>query len=218
MSTRVPIPWGVLGGLLAFDALFTAWAYPQLPDQVPTHWGIDGTPDAWGDPSVNAFGLMLLPWGFALMMVLIPRLDPKGENLAKQGTPYALTSSLVVGLGVLIHVVVLLASLDAMGSPVVPLLGGISLFFLLLGNVMPRIPPNYMMGVRTPWTLASEEVWRKTHRYTGFVWVGGSLVQMACLLLPDPVRTIAWTTLILLTSFAPLVYSYRAYRDEQKAT
>ena len=44
------------------------------------------------------------------------------------------------------------------------MMGGISLFFALMGNVMGKVRRNFWVGFRTPWTLANERVWNATHR------------------------------------------------------
>ena len=48
-----------------------------------------------------------------------------------------------------------------------------SILFIIIGNVMGRIRPTFFVGIRTPWTLADDEVWRKTHRLAAPLGFGG---------------------------------------------
>ncbi|MGH7565276.1 MAG: SdpI family protein, partial [Gemmatimonadota bacterium] len=87
------------------------------------------------------------------------------------------------------------------------------LLFVGLGNYLPRLRSNWWMGIRTPWTLDSEAVWRETHRVGGWTFVAAGLVLiLAGLFVPAGPR--AWVSgIALATGVAiPLVYSYVVYR------
>ena len=66
------------------------------------------------------------------------------------------------------------------------LLTGIALFFALTGNVMGKGRCNFWLGIRTPWTLASERVWYATHRFAARSMVAGAALALALLLLRVP--------------------------------
>ena len=81
--------------------------------------------------------------------------------------------------------------------------------FLLMGNQMGRIRPNYFVGIRTAWTLDNEEVWTKTHRLGGRIWVGTSLALIICVfIIPMKIFAILFFVAILLMAIIPIVYSY----------
>ena len=156
-------------------------ALVQIPDGrlVATHFDAAGRPNGWMPASVAFF---IMPAVGALMwvvQVLAPRVTPRGENLQKSSAAYG-TIWIVATLFVALGQGLIVAS--ALGHPVeieglFPVLTG--LVFVLVGNVLPKLRWNYVVGVRTPWTLADERVWDRTHRFGGVVMVAGGMVLIA---------------------------------------
>jgi uncharacterized membrane protein len=99
-----------------------------------------------------------------------------------------------------------------------PMLAGILVMFSLLGNVMGKVRRNFYVGVRTPWTLASERVWNDTHRLAAKVCVGGGIFGLAVLVLPLPLPAVIITVVasILVTGLIPAVYSLILYKRLEK--
>jgi uncharacterized membrane protein len=95
--------------------------------------------------------------------------------------------------------------------------GGVALLFTLLGNIMGQLKHNYFVGIKTPWTLASEEVWRRTHRMAGKLWVLGGLICLAL----SPAQTLwgayVFVACIALMAVVPIVYSCVIFRTGMKA-
>jgi len=214
MNHRSPVPTLAMLVVLLADLGFGLWALQYMPEQVPTHFNAAGEADAWGPAWVNALGLGILPWFMMALMWVIPKLDPNGESLTREAVPFRQITWIMIFLGVAIHVSIVAVSLEWIASPMLPLLGAISFMFMFLGNVLGKIPPNYMLGVRTPWTLASEEVWRKTHRTAAWVWVVSGIVQLACLALPENVRFIGWFSSVMLGTLGVVAYSYIVFQKQ----
>lgn len=198
---------------------FSLWALPHLPERVPTHWGINGQPDDWSSPAFAAFlmpGMMLL---MSLLFAALPQIDPLKKNYEFHGSVYFLLVNVVVGFVAVIHVLVLGASL---GWPVsvgrsIPILVG--LLFVFIGNLLPRIRPNWFMGIRTPWTLSSEQVWRKTHRVGGYAFtLAGLVFVLMSFLAPGPGGTKWMLILVFPIVLWPVLYSYLAWRREKEGT
>lgn len=194
---------------------FAAWAFPQLPEQIPTHWGLGGRPDGWGDRWPSAFiapGIALATW---LLLAVLPRIGPRRGNMERHADTYWLMVNVLL-LFFTIMTVVMLGS--ALGWPVdvtQVVLVAMGLMFAALGNYLPRVRSNWWMGIRTPWTLDSETVWRETHRVGGRVMlVAGVVATVAALLLPSPVREYTAFGVIVVSSLVPLVYSYVLWRRE----
>jgi uncharacterized membrane protein len=94
------------------------------------------------------------------------------------------------------------------------LLGGLSLFFAVLGNFLGKVQRNFWMGVRTPWTLASETVWIQTHRLTAWLWTGGSILLAAIAFFGAPVWV--WIVGMVVMCLTPVVYSLVLYKRLEK--
>ena len=200
---------------VAGSIVFSALAYPALPERVVTHWGIDGQPDGWSSRAFAALFFPALIAGVWLLMRALPKLDPRRESYAKfQGT-YDLLVAAIVGFLALIHI----ATLGyALGWPVpvdrVVWLGT-AILFIVLGNVLPRARPNWFVGIRTPWTLSSDRVWERTHRLGGRVLVvGGIVVALAGML---SARLAFWTLMatVVTLSVGAMAYSYLLWRGER---
>lgn len=147
--------FAVVGYVVAFE-------YDNLPAKVPTHWDINGQPDAWTAKEDVVRTFLLLPAvmaGVLLLTLALPWLSPKPFAVDTFRDTYGYLMMLVVALMGYLHVVILLGSLAGDGPLMTKLLfGGIFLFFALVGNVLGKVRRNFWMGVRTPWTLASEAV------------------------------------------------------------
>lgn len=107
------------------------------------------------------------------MVIVLPHIDPKKMNYTQMGRVYWL-----LGLSTIIFLAILHLGVLAVGLGVLPNLprwyfSGIGILFIVLGNYYGKIKFNYFVGIRTPWTLANEEVWYKTHRFAGPVWIVG---------------------------------------------
>lgn len=93
---------------------------------------------------------------------------------------------------------------------------GLGAMFLIIGNYMPKMKQNPNLGIRLPWTLASEENWNRTHRFGGKVWVTGGVALLVCCFLPASAMVAGTVIAILLLALAPCVYSYHLYRLQVK--
>lgn len=212
---------GVTGLVLLAELATSAWGWATIPagTLIPTHWGITGEADGF---TPKEPGLLLLPavtFLLALLLVVLPRFEPRRANLARSAGSYR---TVVVGFVVFMGAIHLVAVLAAGGVPVdvgrsVTL--GIGLFFALIGNQLGKVRSNYLFGIRTPWTLASDLSWNRTHRATGRLWVAGGLA-LALLALAGasgPVLAGSLFGWLLVTTLAAVVYSYRVWaRDPDR--
>ena len=197
-------------------ALVSAWAYPHLPPRVATHWGLAGQPDGY---SAKWLAVILLPMMILAMRGLaavLPRIDPKGENYQRfAGTYWLIFNGVMLFMG-LVHLAVLAYGL---GAPVrmervVP--AGLGVLLMVVGNYLTRVQPNWFVGIRTPWTLSSESVWRRTHRVGGRLMAGGGALMAVTAFLPARVHLVIFFATLVLVSVVPLVLSYVWWKREPK--
>jgi uncharacterized membrane protein len=193
---------------------FALAVYARLPDSIPSHWSLQGEVDGWMDKPAGPLMHPLIATALLGVLWFLPRIDPRRENVER----FAEDRGLLVNLIILFMAVVQVATLGyALGWPVQVdrvILAAVGLLFVGLGNYLPRIRSNWFMGIRTPWTMDNERVWRATHRVGGRTFVAAGLVMALAALLPDPAR--AWATggAIAVAVVVPLVYSYVAYRRD----
>ena len=199
---------------LAFIAIAVATAaylYPSLPEQIPTHWNINGEVD---DYTSKPWGVLLLPLSAIFVFVvmkLIPVISPKGFRMEKFADVLNIFMVTLVGF---MSGVALLVLLEASGRDVhinEMIFAGVGLLFVIMGNYLGKVRKNFFLGIRTPWTLASDEVWSRTHRLGGrvFVLIGFVMFLNAFIRLPE--RWLIGS--IVIVALVPVIYSYILYRN-----
>lgn len=197
----------VLIALIALDVVFGLVAWNFMPVRVPTHWGASGQVNGWGPAWVNAVLLPAITILLYLTFLYIPLIDPLHRNYAAFTAPLRVFRFLVVGFLVVVHVLVVLASLGV-AVPIDPAMRiALPLLFAGIGTRLPSLKHNWFFGIRTPWTLASEEVWTRTHALGGKVWTIGGLVLVPCALLPGPAGLVVFVAGIAILALVPVVYS-----------
>jgi len=201
---------------VAASLAFSLAVYNQLPERVATHFGVNGQADGWSSRGVAAFGLPLAALGMFGLFHLLPRILPRRQNFLLFEDTYWAITTLVLAFFFAMHVVMLGMALGwPVDMPTFVVLG-IGSMFVILGNLMPRVKPNWLLGIRTPWTLESESVWRETHRVGGRTMVLGGLITMLGVFFPTEVQP--WIAMggLGIGAFIPLVYSYILWRREQR--
>jgi uncharacterized membrane protein len=203
------------GALLVAAALAVFfYALPGLPERVPVHWNIHGEADGYGSPwSLLLMGPVLMA-GTMVMFAVLPWLSPKRFEVDSSMRAYLAFMLILVGMLGYFFAVSLWAGLNGpVGARAV--IGGLCVLSILLGNLMGKVRRNFFLGVRTPWTLASERVWYATHRLAGKVFVGAGLAGLALSLASAP----GWLSVavVSLGFLVPVVYSLVHYKRLERA-
>jgi len=144
--------------------------------------------------------------------VFMPLIDPRRENYPRFSGTYRFIRCLIIGLFALLHGIILAAGLGYTPNTGALVQASVALMFIFLGNVMGQVKQNWFVGIRTPWTLADDEVWRKTHRVSAWVWTAAGALGLATVFLPAPLNFTLFMVLILGAAFFSIVYSYVLYR------
>lgn len=215
ISETIKKEWFVLPLLIApFVASYFLW--DQLPDQVPTHFNLSGEADDWGPKWINAIMIPLIGVGIYALLLVLPIIDPKKKisNVQKPVSAIRIfTSIFFVG----IYAFVMAASLGSDVNFSSYILIAVGALILILGNYMNSIKPNYFIGVKTPWTLESPEVWKKTHRLTSKLWIALGLLMIISSFIPAFVEfPYLITGLLVILAGVPIVYSYLIYQKIEK--
>ena len=183
---------------------------PSLPDPVPTHWNFSGEADGW---TPKPWGVWVLPFITLVLtgtLIVLPVIAPKGFRLDGARRAWDTVLLLIVGfeLGLLGLVYATAMGVGpGMGRGMSILIG---LLFIAIGNYLTKFPKNFFAGIRTPWTLASDTVWFRTHRLGSwcFVVAGAIAVVGGWLGLGSG----ALITAVVLAAVIPVLYSLWAYR------
>ena len=205
--------------LLAITLGYIIYIYPSLPDLIPTHWGTSGEADRYNDKSY-VFLFFAIIVGINVLMPVVAKIDPRKDNYLRFGKSFNIFRIAITLLFMGVTFISTQAALSNLSDSfsvdkLVPALIGV--LFIVIGNYMPKFKHNYTMGIKTPWTLADEDVWNKTHRVSGPIWIiGGALMILNGFLVPDSFTIYVIITTISIMVILPFAYSYVIYRKKHK--
>ena len=196
---------------IAFGLIF----WENLPEQLTTHWGLDGVADGWMTKGATVCVLPLILLAFHWLCFWASTKLPGTENqnpkilnmvlwiipivsLMANGTIYA------VGFGEKINPIFL----------IFPILGVLA---IVLGNYLPKCKRSISTGIKVKWALQNEENWYATHRFGGKVYVIVGFVLLACMFLPTVIALCVGGVALLAMVVVPVVYSYTYYKKQVAA-
>ena len=199
----------IVAGMAAYSLL----VLPALPAEIPIHWNLAGEPDNTMSKALGAFLMVFVGIGVWLLFAGLPRIDPRRGHYADFKESYWLLCNLVLLFLAAAHVLVLGLGLGWDVDPVQAMLIGLGLLFVGIGPLLPRFSPNWWTGIRTPWTLSSDAVWRRTHRVGGYTCASAGLLIMAAGFPSHPMRLWVSALVFLAMTMIPVAYSYFIWRD-----
>ena len=188
--------------LIIFNILF----YDKMPAELPTHWNFQGQADDYS----SKFDAMVLTHGFLVVMNIFMcfMLDNDPRNKKQKNFLMTLSKLAMPAIMIVVYTITVMVGLgrDVNVSIIIPLFVG--LLFIVIGNYLPKTKRNYTMGIKLPWTLNSDENWRRTHRLGGICFV----IIGLCLILSVFLKSeIVFLVPLFLGSIIPAIYSYYLY-------
>ncbi len=197
--------------LVVISVGLSLWAYPQMPPRVPTHWDLAGHINGY---SSRVFAATIMPATVAftwLLMVVLPAISPRGFRLDQSARAFYESVLAILGVLAIIHFIVLRASLGVSTLPTGFVFVPVGALLAILGNLMGKFHKNFFIGVRTPWTLASDEVWLRTNRLGGRLMVAGGLLLIVTSFIPAFAVPML-TAVVVAIAVIPATYSYVLYK------
>jgi len=196
--------------IIPFVYLSTIW--DDLPGIIPTHFDLTGNPNGWSDKNSLIILLSSLGIGTYLLMLFIPKFDPK-KKIEQMGEKYYSLRLLMTFFISAISVYILYTGNGEKFNPTwfIALIG---VFDTVFGNYLQTVKPNYFIGIRTPWTLENEQTWRNTHRLAGRMWMAGGLfILTISLTLTNKVALgISFAIITFILVVVPIIYSYAQFK------
>lgn len=199
------LTWGMVGLSYLVALIFL----PSLPETIPVHWNLFGEADGFSSRFSGVFGLPVIITLTALLLWVLPRFEKMKQSLDKARDLYQIVIFSIISILLALEIVVLIFA-SGMKLPVaiiVPMLLGV--LFIIIGSLLPYIGRNTTIGIRLPWTLRDDEVWKKTHERGGPAFV----VAGALVILLSPIAGILAILLMLVILLVVIlyvtIYSYR---------
>lgn len=201
--------------LIALSIIGTIAILPILPEQIPIHWNVTGEINDYGSKYVSLI-LASIPALIYLLMMYTPKIDPKKENYKKHLKAYSIIVATISITFIVIHWVTILAALNIVTHVDFFIKLMLGILFVILGNYTTQLRFNYFTGIKLPWTLASETVWKKTHRIGGIGFmIFGIVFVLTSFIRGSLSFIISMASLIILLLFTGF-YSYIEYQKEMK--
>ena len=190
-------------------------SYNILPEKLITHWNAQGEPNGYMGKDIGLFLMPVIGLIIAIVLFVVPKIDPLKKNIQSFIKYYNMFILIILGFFLYIHAITITANLGyninitQLISPAI----GVILFFA--GILIGHAKRNYMIGIRTPWTLASEKVWNKTHKKGKTLFKSCGIICFFGLVIPNYTMwfIIAPISISIIYLFA---YSYIEFRNEEK--
>lgn len=218
-SERPDFRVGIIGSAIAIVLmlLLAAYGFAVIPADrpVPIHWNIHGEADGYAGRNVALLVVPALAAFQPLLFLIMARVEPRLRNLRQSMKALNVVWLSAMGLLVVVQTIIVLAGIGLKPNVVLALNICVGVLIVLMGNYLGKVRSNFLMGMRTRWTLSSEYSWNRTHRMAGvlFVLLGLALIAMA--FLADPVT---WLVLmvgeVLVLSIVTMIYSYAFWRTD----
>jgi len=213
MKTIKEIP---LLTIVLLPFIYLAYLWNDFPEKVPMHWNINGDIDRYGDKFELLLIPILLPLLVYIIFLIIPKIDPKNK-ITKMGNKYARIKMLLTTfMSILALYIIYSAYNQSIENPnyIVIFIG---ILIIILGNYFKTIKANYFIGIRTPWTLENETVWKKTHKLGGKMWfIGGFIIVISSLILNKEQNSTFFIIIAGIITIIPIIYSYITFKNITK--
>ena len=203
------------GAFIIFSFVLGIYLYPQMPEMLDSHWNAMGDADAQSDKIIGLFAMPIVMLLLFLILLIMPLVDPKRNNIKKFRNYYDWTIFVIIFFLAYVYLLSIFWNLGKKFDFAAMLLPAFFVLFLFFGFLFEKAKLNWLIGIRTPWTLSSEKVWNETHK------VGSKMFKICALitLFGFVFRDLAiWFVIVpaITISIYLFVYSYLVYKKEKK--
>jgi uncharacterized membrane protein len=203
--------------LLAAPFVALAIYWNDLPARIPTHWDFRGQIDGWGAKTPAIFIIPFTALALNALLHILPWFDPKlRRTLSEESLMPAILPIVRIACLLLFDTIFFVQIATSLGRNVAGgqiMMTGLLVFFVILGNYLGNLRPNYFVGIRTPWSLENPETWRATHRLGGrLMFFGALILLLAQFFIPEALFT--WLFVVSILAFAVwgILYSWHHCR------
>lgn len=199
------------GGIVAVTALASVLLAPELPAEMAIHFDASGQPDNYMAKHLALAGIPLLAAGLVVLFALLPRIDPLGQNVEQFKTAYDIFAVGMIGFLAYVQALVLAYNLGiefGMTEALAPAMGAL---YLLVAVLLDRAEQNWFVGIRNPWTLSDERVWKRTHEYTAPLFAVAGVLALGAVVMPE-YATVFFAGPVLAIALGSTLYSFVLYQ------
>ena len=196
----------ILASIITILPIFIGlYFWNKLPEQMGTHFGVNGEVDGYSSKTFAVFGTPILLLAVEWFCAFVTANDPKKQNISPKLFKLILWIVPIVSL----FIALFLYSYNLGFNINITNAAGIfvGLIFIIIGNILPKAKHNYTVGIKIPWTLANEENWNRTHHLAGYLWVIGGIITILLSFI-DATKIISIVFAPIIIGIVPCIYSY----------
>ncbi len=186
--------------------------YPIMPEVMASHWNTSGEVNGHLSKFWGLFLMPIISIVLLLLFLFIPKIDPLKENIAKFRSSFDRFVVLIELFFFYVYILTILSNLGGKINISYAIIPALSILFYYVGVMMGQTKRNYFIGIRTPWTLANDEIWDKTHQLGGKLFKVAGIVSLIGLILPNKIGLFIAIGFIIVAAIIPVVYSYIIWR------
>ena len=201
--------------LILASFLLGAYLYPIMPERMATHWDASGSVNGYLPKLWGLFLMPVISTVLFLAYLVIPRIDPLKENIAKFRAYFDLFILLLFGFLFYLYLLTIFWNLGYRFNIIQLMAPAIGLVIFYAGVLTENAKQNWFIGVRTPWAFSSERVWNKTNRLAGKLFKAAGILAMLGAVFPEHAIMFILVPVIL-AGIYPIIYSYQEYQRARK--
>jgi len=193
------------------------YLYPTMPEQMATHWNINGEVDGYSSKFWGLFLMPLILCVSGIIFILIPRIDPLKDNIEKFRKFYEAFIIVFILFLILVHMHLILWNTGARINPMRILPVGIGVLFFFIGILLKNAKQNWFIGIRTPWTMSSEKVWDNTHKLGAKLFQISGILAIISAFTPSRFSFFFMIIPVISSALFLVIYSFFQYSKEMKS-
>ena len=197
--------------LIIASFLIGIYFYPFLPDQVATHWGSNNQVNGYSSKAFGLFFMPILSVVLFFLFISLPKIDPYKKNFDQFKKYFQNFINLIFAFFFYIYLIIIVWNLGINFNMIQVLCPAFAALFYYAGVLMSHAKRNWFVGIRTPWTMANEKVWDKTHKIGGKLFKLTGLISLLSFILPNLSLFFILIPTLFTTIFV-FIYSYVEYK------
>ncbi len=196
--------------------IYLAYVWFDLPKEVPVHWNLKGEIVGYGNKTQLILIPILLPLLTYFIFLIIPKIDPKNK-LNNMGNKFQVIKFFLTTFMSILALLIIYSAENSSFFNLNYLILLFGILYIILGNYFKTIKPNYFLGLRTPWTLENEIVWKETHKLAGKLYfICGFIIILSSLIINKGLNMKIFLVSTSITIIIPVIYSYIKFKNLSK--
>ena len=198
--------------IILLAILVGIYFYPLLPEKIASHWNLAGQVDGYMNKFWGTFLMPIIAIVMYVLFIVIPRIDPKKDNIAKFKKYFDRFITLIFLFLFYLYLLTMAWSLGRQFNIVLMLIPAFSILFLGIGQLLSKADMNWSIGIRTPWTLSNNEVWQATHKLGSKLFYACGIINLLGFIWPAYAFWLVIIPVLVVTIYL-VIYSYYKYRQ-----